>query len=691
MRVLRLFFFSAFERGKSCPNILLFTVAEVCENGFLSMSEIIFLESAAKDARGLALDAIAKAKSGHLGLPLGTAEIGAALFGHTMRLCPDEPRWLGRDRFVLSAGHGSMFLYAWLHLAGFDVTLDDIKSFRQLHSRTPGHPEFRETAGVETTSGPLGQGVANAVGFAISAKLCAARYNTPKHAIFGQTVYALAGDGCLQEGVALEAVALAGHLALDNLVLIYDSNSVTLDAPASASQSADTATYFTACGWDVVEVDGHDIAAVCSGLAQAKACKKPCLVIAKTTIAKGIAEVEGTSKGHGEGGAKFAAEAHAHLGLPEETFTVASETREFFAKRHIEQQRDFAIWKRDFEAWCVENPELANELNAAVAGEMPDLLSAIPNFAAGTNIATRKAGSDVLRHIAAASPLVMGGSADLFGSTLNYIDGGGDFSLSDRSGRNIRFGIREHAMCAILNGIAYDGVFRPSGATFLVFSDYGRPAIRVAALAKLPVTYIFTHDSVAVGEDGPTHEPVESVAALRAIPNLEVIRPADPEETAAAFASAFTRNEGPTALILSRQNLPLLESIPVKIRREGVARGGYIALRETAPLDCIILSCGSELQLALKAAEKLGAGCRVVSMPCFEKFVNQSPEYREEILPTTCRKRISIEAGITQPWYRFVGLDGKAIGIDRFGVSAPGDIALREMGMTVENILEAAK
>ncbi len=651
------------------------------------------LELAARDARGLAMDAVAQCKSGHLGLPLGAADIGAVLFGSALQYHPADPRWLNRDRFILSAGHGSMFLYAWLHLSGFGVSLDDVKKFRALHSITPGHPEFHETPGVEATTGPLGQGVSNAVGYAISSKMCEARFNTAEHRIFNHHIVALAGDGCLQEGVAMEASALAGHLGLDNLILIYDSNNVTLDAMAPVTQSEDTAARYAAIGWEVREIDGHNLHAISEAIRAAKGSTsgKPQFIIARTLIGKGIPEVSGTNKAHGEAGVKFIAEARKNLGLPAEPFFVSAETSAYFANRTAELAAAHAEWQKTYTAWQAANADLARELDEALAGKTPDLLSKIPAFDPSVSIATRKAGSDVLQPVCAAMPLVVSGSADLHGSTLNYIKDGGDFNRENHGGRNLHFGIREHAMCGIMNGIAYDGIFRPSGATFLVFSDYGRPSIRLAALSKLPVVYIFTHDSVGVGEDGPTHEPVETVAALRAIPGLDVIRPADPEETAGAFAAAFQKTNGPTILVLSRQNLPTLAAIPVQTRREGVFLGGYIAQKESAALETILLASGSELQHAMEAAKVLGAGTRVVSMPCFERFESQTPEYRESVLPSSCRKRVSIEAGITEPWFRFVGLDGKAIGIDRFGLSAPGPVVMKELGITAEHVVSAAR
>ena len=650
------------------------------------------LTLAARDARGLAIDAVAACKSGHLGLPLGCAEIGAVLFGAALSYNPKEPRWLNRDRFILSAGHGSMFLYSWLHLAGYDVPLDHLKKFRQLHSMTPGHPEFAETPGVEATTGPLGQGVANAVGFAVSGMMSAARFNTAEHAIFDHKVVCLAGDGCLQEGVASEACSLAGHLQLDNLILIYDSNDVTLDAMALFTQSEDTGARFKSYGWGVQEVDGQNMEEFLGAYEKAKAAKgKPQLIIAKTLIGKGIPEVAGTSKAYGEGGVAFAEAARKGLGLPEEKFHVSPEVTEYFARHAAELESAYAAWKTRFAAWKAGNRDLAAELEDALAKKTPELLKCIPDYPADApDVATRKAGSEVLQHVAKAMPLVISGSADLHGSTLNYIKDGGDFDARNHAGRNIRFGIREHGMAGILNGMAYDGIFRASGATFLVFSDYARPSIRVAALSHLPVVYIFTHDSVGVGEDGPTHQPVEAVAALRAIPNLDVIRPADPAETAGAFAAAFERMDGPTLLALSRQNLPTLREIPEQAAREGVFRGGYIARKESAKLDLILLATGSELQWAMEAAGKLGAGVRVVSLPCFERFKRQSQSYRDEVLPPACERRVSIEAGVTQPWYEFVGPRGAVIGIDRFGLSAPGGTVLKTLGISTDAILEAA-
>jgi transketolase len=653
------------------------------------------LTKACAEARGLAIDAVHKAASGHLGLPLGATEIGAVLFGHAMAHNPDDPRWLNRDRFVLSAGHGSMFLYTWLHLSGYDLSIEELKNFRQLGSKTPGHPEFHVTPGVECTTGPLGQGIGNAVGMAMAGQMAAARFNTPEHPIFDYHVICLAGDGCMQEGVGMEAVEFAGHQGLDNLILIYDSNDVTLDAMAAKTQSENTAARFKAIGWDVQTLtDGHDLAAILKAINRAKKAKsgRPQLIIAKTIIGKGIPEVQGTSKGHGEGGAKFADAARAGLGLPaDQHFFVSEPVKAYFAEHKKRLVRGYKRWTKTYEAWRTANPEKAALVDSRDATpSAAALLEKIPLFPADAKLATRAAGRDVLQPIAAELPLLISGAADLYGSTLNYIASDKDFDRTNRAGRNIRYGIREHAMAAISNGVAYDGLFRASCATFLVFADYSRPSMRLAALSHLPVVYIYTHDSIGVGEDGPTHQPVETISALRLIPGLDVIRPADSEETAGAFAAAMERTNGPTLLALTRQTVPALNDIPPHIRRAGVLKGGYVAIQETAPLTHILIASGSEVQLAIAAAKVLGAGVRVVSMPSFERFNREPAEYRDAILPPSCRKRVAVEAGVTPLWREYVGLDGKVVGIDRFGISAPAPVAMKELGLTLEAVIAAA-
>ena len=652
------------------------------------------LSRAADQARGLCIDAVHASQSGHLGLPLGCAEMGAVLYGYALRHNPDQPRWINRDYFVLSAGHGSMFLYAWLHLSGYDLPMSEIKRFRQLHSKTPGHPEFFETPGVECTTGPLGQGVGNAVGIAMAAKMAAARFNTDEHRIFDQHVICLAGDGCLQEGVSAEASAFAGHFGLDNLILIYDSNAVTLDAMAKETQSEDTGLRYRAYGFDVQEIDGQDMQEFLDALniARERNNGKPQMIIAHTLIGKGIPEVEGTSKAHGEAGAKYAEEARKRLGLPDEHYYVSDDVREYFAQHKKDLLAEYDRWEKTYNAWREKNSDKAKQLDDAITRKVPDdLLSRIPNFPEDAKLATRKAGSEALQPIAQAMPFLISGSADLHGSTLNYIKEGGDFTATNPSGRNIHYGIREHGMCAIMNGVSYHGIFRASGATFLVFTDYCRASIRLAALSKLPNIYIFTHDSIGVGEDGPTHEPVETVASMRVMKQIDVIRPADPEETAGAFAAAAGRIDGPTLLALTRQTVPTLNEIGVQLRREGVLRGGYIARKETGKLELILLSCGSELQHALAAAKELGGGTRVVSMPCFERFERQPSSYREEVLPNECRKRVAIEAGVPEIWSQYVGLDGKIIGLDRFGLSAPGAEVMKEFGIDARHVIEAAR
>jgi transketolase len=655
---------------------------------------IEILSKAADQARGLCMDAVQASQSGHLGLPLGCAEIGAVLFGHALRYNPDQPRWMNRDIFVLSAGHGSMFLYAWLHISGYDLPMSEIKRFRQLHSRTPGHPEFGETPGVECTTGPLGQGVGNAVGMSVATNMAAARFNTDEHKIFDQHVVCLCSDGDMQEGVASEACALAGLWGLDNLIFIYDSNSVTLDAPAKDTQCEDTGERMKAYGFDVQEIEGQDMRGFLDAFNVAKRRDngKPQFIIAHTLIGKGIPEVAGTYKAHGEAGAKYIDAARKALGLPDEHYYVSEDVYEYFAEHKKELLADYDRWQKTYDAWRTKNSDKAKLLDDGFARKVPgDLFSKIPDFPKDAKLATRKAGGEVLQPVAQTMPLLMSGSADLYGSTMNYIKDGGDFTRDNFAGRNVRFGIREHGMCAILNGISYHGLFRASGATFTVFTDYCRGAIRLSALSKLPNTYIFTHDSIGVGEDGPTHQPVETVSSVRLIPNIDVIRPADPEETAGAFVAAMDRIDGPTFLALTRQAVPMLNDIDVTLRREGVLRGGYIAKKETGRLDLIILSCGSELQHALAAAKQLGDNIRVVSMPCFERFNRQPQQYRAEVLPNECRRRVAIEAGITQIWYQYVGLDGKVIGLHDFGMSAPGPEVMKERGIDAQHVIDAAK
>ena len=662
------------------------------------------LTKAANEARGLAMDAIAAANSGHLGLPLGAAEVGAVLFGEKMQYNPEDPQWINRDRFILSAGHGSMFLYSWLHLSGYDLPLDELKQFRQMGSMTPGHPEFpsshHNTPGIESTTGPLGQGVANAVGMAAAAKMAGARYNTEDHEILDHSVIALCGDGCLQEGCSAEAAAIAAHEKLDNLIYLYDANDVTLDKMADFTQSEDVGARFEAYGWDVVTIDGHDLAAISSAVDKAKTDKngKPKLIICKTIIGKGIDAVAGTNAAHGEAGVEYVDDSKSSIGLPDEKFFVSQETRDFFAARKEALKADYDAWQTKYAAWKDANADLAKELQDAIDKKMPsveEMFAEIPEFEAGAAMATRASGSEVLQGIAKACPMYVSGSADLHGSNKNYIKGGGDFgnpnsppgSGKTYAGRNLYYGIREHAMGSMLNGFAYYGLFRVSGATFLVFVDYLRAPVRVAALSELPVGYILTHDSIGVGEDGPTHQPVETVSGLRVMPNLDVIRPADSEETAGAFVASVERLDGPTALILTRQNVPDLDVASAKDRRYGTLKGGYVLKKESGDLETVIIAAGSEVQHAVKAAEALGDGVRVVSMPCMERFDRQDAAYKAEVLPAGV-KTIAMEAGVDGLWYKYAD---KVVGVNRFGISAPGDEVMEKLGMTADNLVAEIK
>lgn len=611
-----------------------------------------------------------------------------------MQYNPKDTQWINRDRFILSAGHGSMFLYSWLNLAGFDLSIEELKNFRQHHSQTPGHPEFpnseHTTPGIECTTGPLGAGVSNAVGFAVSEKMAAAKYNTDEHKIFGHHIFALAGDGCFQEGISAEAAQFAAHEKLDNLIILYDSNEVTLDKMAEYTQSEDIIKRYEAYGFETYEIDGHDLAVVEETIAAAKASDngKPKFIKCNTIIGKGMEETEGTNAAHGEAGVPYVDKARAAIGLPEEKWYVSQGTRDFFAGVQEKNQKIYDDWQSTYAAWKEANPAMAAELEDAVADKtMPaeDMLAAIPEMG-GDAEATRVSGFKVIQEIAKLVPNYISGSADLHGSTRNYINDGGNFGAGfDKSyaGKNLYFGIREHAMGAILNGIAYHGIFKASGSTFLVFVDYLRPTIRVASLAELNrVSYILTHDSIGVGEDGPTHQPVETVPGLRVIPNLDVFRPADAEETVAAYVSSVTRQEGPTALILSRQNLSQNTAMPAAERRAGAMKGAYIAKKETADLDLIIIATGSEVQHALEAAADM-PGARVVSMPCVELYERQSDDYKESVLPSSVTKRIAMEAAVTSAWYKYAS---KVVGVDRFGFSAPGDIVMKELGMSAENL-----
>ncbi|MBN1967044.1 MAG: transketolase [Anaerolineae bacterium] len=646
--------------------------------------------------RTLSIDAVQKANSGHPGLPLGAAPMAYVLWTRFLKHNPRNPEWPDRDRFVLSAGHGSMLLYSLLYLTGYRVTLEDLQSFRQWGSVTPGHPEYRETPGVETTTGPLGQGFATAVGMALAEAHLAARFNRPGHPIIEHLTYVLVSDGDLMEGLSHEAASLAGHLGLGKLIALYDNNHVTLSGPASESFSENIPQRFAAYGWHVLEVtDGNDVAAIAAALAEARAnTDKPTLISVQTIIGYGSPNKGGTFESHGSPlGEEEVRLTKENLGWPTEpAFYVPEEARQHFRQAidagHAAQRE----WDERLAAYEAAYPELAAQLKQALAGQLPEAWDAdIPVFPADSKaIATRSAGGTVLNAIAARVPMLIGGDADLSPSTKTTLKGAGDLSRTDYTGRNIHFGVREHAMGALVNGLAlHGGIIKPFTATFMTFSDYQRPAIRLGALMNLPVVYVFTHDSVGVGEDGPTHQPVEHVAALRAIPNVTVFRPADANETAQAWHAAML-SDGPVVFALTRQNVPVLAPDMVG----DVSKGAYVLYEAGDGPDVILIGTGSELQFALAAGQQLaaaGVAVRVVSMPSFEAFARQPAAYRESVLPSAVRARVSIEAGVTTCWGKWVGLDGIAIGVDRFGASAPWKTIYEQFGLTTDAVVAAAR
>ncbi len=635
--------------------------------------------------RTLAMDAVQKANSGHPGLPMGCADFAYVLWTRFLKVNPQNPTWPDRDRFVLSAGHGSMLLYALLHLSDFDLSLEEIENFRQWGSKTPGHPEFRHVPGVECTTGPLGQGVANAVGMAIAEQWLGSQFNTPERKLVGHYTYVLAGDGDLMEGVSGEASSLAGHLGLNKLIVFYDSNHITIDGPTDIAFTENVGARYEAYGWRVDHVDGHDREAIAAALESARAeTERPTLIVGKTTIAFGSPNKAGTSDAHGAplGDEEIRLTKKA-LGWPEDaTFLVPEAAREAFAvvgQRGREAQN---AWEVALDETRTRDLDRARLWDRFWSSEPPEgLLRHLPEFETGKGVATRKSAGQVLKNLMEAVPNLIGGSADLAGSNGVEFPHFGIFSRENRSGRMIRFGVREHAMGAIQNGIAYHGGVRAFGATFLVFSDYMRPAIRLAALSELNSVYVFTHDSIFVGEDGPTHQPIEHFAALRAMPNVAVIRPADANEAAQAWIAALNRTFGPTALCLTRQNLPTLDGAAT-----GLQKGAYV-LRGDKGFS--ILASGSEVALALEVHELLksrGIASRVVSVPCFELFEEQSADYRSEVLGSG--PRVAIEAGVRQGWDRYIGDGGIFIGLDHYGASAPGEILAEKFGLTAPSIVE---
>lgn len=650
------------------------------------------LEKIANTIRGLSMDAVQKADSGHPGLPMGCAEIGAYLFGYALHHNPKNFKWINRDRFILSAGHGSMLLYSALHLAGFNLSLDDLKNFRQLHSKTPGHPENIETEGVETTTGPLGQGSGNAVGQALGFKMIAERFNTPQRKIFDNKIFCLVSDGDIMEGVCSEVSSLAGHLKIDNLIFLYDANKISLDGPLAESCSEDVKMRYKAYGWEVFEVDGHDLDALHTVITQIRAHQdRPCFVLCHTVIAKGSPHKAGTHHAHGSplGPDEVKASKEA-LGLPLEDFYVPQDVKAFFSKKLEQDITQEKEWNKTFDAWKKESPELYSlydkMIKHFISEDLEKKVEAIPIKAP---IASRKASQEVLNVLVELLPQIIGGSADLSGSDMTFLKKYPVVAPGVFAGRNLKFGVREFGMATIATGLFQTGFFTPFIGTFLTFSDYMRNAIRLAALQHASVIYQFTHDSIFLGEDGPTHQPIEHYAALRAIPNLMVIRPADSNEVKMAWIAALNHKDGPTAIILSRQNLPDLEGTKVSYA-EGMGRGGYIVKKESRKPDFTLLATGSEVSLAINVAqelEKRGKSVRVVSMPCWFLYEKQNQEYKNKVLVGDLGQRVSIEAGSELGWHKYIGMDGIAISMTRYGASAPASALAKEFGFTVDAIL----
>ena len=649
----------------------------------------------ANTIRGLSVDGVAAASSGHPGMPLGMADVCAVLWSEHMNFNPKNPKWLNRDRFILSAGHGSMLIYSLLHLYGYDLSMDDLKAFRQWGSKTPGHPENFVTDGVETTTGPLGQGVANAVGFALAEASLAARYNREGSEIIDHYTYVVAGDGCLQEGISHEACSFAGHNKLGKLIMLYDSNNITIDGPTHISFTEDTRKRFEAYGWQVLEIDGHDYDQINAAIAEAKKEKsKPSIIICKTIIGFGSPNRAGTSKAHGE---PFPAEEielmKEKLGLPKDkSFFVPDEISDLRAKTQEKGENLENKWNELWENYKNKNQEAAKELENSIKGEISKEALDIPQFGSEKAIATRSASGTVLNHIAKYIPQLMGGSADLTPSNNTLPAGEESFSPENPKGRYIRYGVREHGMAAIMNGMALHGGVLPYSGTFFVFSDYMRPAMRMSALMEQQVVYVLTHDSIGLGEDGPTHQPEAHLWAYRMIPNMTVIRPMDANETAEAWKSALKNKKGPTCLVLTRQGLPVYDRAGLGwAKSEEAQKGGYV-LCEDKDFEAIIIATGSEVELAVEAKTKLneqGVKVRIVSMPSTNIFDEQSQEYKESVLPKNILKRVAVEAGVTLGWYKYVGLEGRVIGLDRFGASAPYKTLYKEFGITTDAIVEA--
>ena len=646
--------------------------------------------------RFLGVDAIEKSKSGHPGVVMGAAPMAYSLFTKQMRINPEQPNWINRDRFILSAGHGSMLLYALLHLSGFkDVSIEEIKNFRQWGSKTPGHPEYGHTAGVDTTTGPLGQGISTATGFAQAERFLAAKYNREGYNIFDHYTYVICGDGDLMEGVSGEAASYAGLQKLDKLIVLYDSNNICLDGGTEDAFTENVRERYDAYGWHTALIeDGTDVDAINAAVEEAKKSGKPSLIEVKTVIGYGSPNKQGTNATHGAPlGAEETQATRENLGWDYAPFEVPEEVYADFKTNVAERgEAAYDAWVKLVEDYKQAYPELAEEVSAILAGKDPVEIKPedFPALEAGFSQATRNSSQDALNVAASVMPNFLGGSADLAHSNMTYIKEDGLQDSTHPLNRNIQFGVREFAMGTILNGLSAHGGLRVYGGTFFVFSDYVKAAMRLSALQGLPVTYVFTHDSIAVGEDGPTHEPIEHLAGLRAMPNLNVFRPADARETQAAWYLALKSQSTPSALVLTRQNLTVEEGTDF----DKVAKGAYVVYESAADFDTILLASGSEVNLAVKAAKVLaeeGAKVRVVSVPSTDLFDAQDAAYKEEILPSNIRRRVAVEMAATQSWYKYVGLDGAVIGIDKFGASAPAQTVIDNYGFTVENVVHVVK
>jgi transketolase len=646
--------------------------------------------------RALSLDAVQKANSGHPGLPLGAAPMAYVLWTRFLRHNPRNPKWDNRDRFLLSAGHGSMLIYSLLHLTGYDLPLDELKNFRQFGSKTPGHPEYGLTPGVEITTGPLGQGFANGVGMAMGAAHLGAKFNKEGFPVIDHYVYAIVSDGDLMEGVASEAASLAGHLKLGKLIYLYDDNHVTIEGFTSLAFSEDVPKRFEAYGWHTLTVtDGNNLEDIEAAISEAQSVTdKPSLISVKTVIGFGM-PTQGTRKAHSDApGEDAVKETKRHLGWPEDKqFYIPEEALAHFRQAIQHGEQFEAEWHELVETYEQQHPEEAKTFRTTMSGDLPEgWEDHLPKFEDAKPVATRVASGEVINALAPVMPMLIGGSADLGVSNNTDIKEGGSFEAGTYDGRILHFGVREHAMGSTMTGISLNGGLIPYGGTFLTFSDYMRPAIRLAALSEVQVIYVFTHDSIGLGEDGPTHQPIEHLAALRAIPHLFVIRPADPAEVSEAWRIAILRRSAPTALALTRQKVPVIDRKKFA-KADGLRRGAYVLADAETP-RLILIATGSEVSLAMEAREKLegeGVPTRVVSMPCWELFDEQSQEYRDEVLPPTINARLAIEAGVRQGWDRYVGPVGNVVCLDRFGASAPGEVALRELGFNVDNVLQHAR